>query len=92
MVHLTENLGVAYELLEVRSGDGLRPIYRTGKASIGTLDAVREEMNHVLDAAFGEDGQEKRAKIAEIREASTRMWDKGGKSRIAMENLVDWLV
>ena len=42
-MHITENLDIAYELLEVRTGPGLKPVHRTGKAPVGTLDAVRAE-------------------------------------------------
>lgn len=90
-IQLTENLGVAYELLEVRTGDGLRPIYRTGKAPAGTLDAVRAEAAAVLDKAFGADGEAKRAKVRELRETSLRLWAPDGAAARAGEDLLDSL-
>lgn len=90
-VHLTENLDVAYELLEVRTGDGLKPVYRTGKAPIGTLEAVRAEAAAVLEKAFGGDGDRKRANIRKIREVSLELWQPRGASAVAAEQLLDSL-
>ena len=90
-IHLTENLDVAYELLEVRTGEGLKPLYRTGQAPAGTLDAVRAETITVLENAFGEDGARKRANIQKLKEASLGLWDEGGASRLAAEQLLDSL-
>ena len=39
-IHLTDHIGAAYELIEVRDGAGLGPILRNGKTPTGTLDAV----------------------------------------------------
>ncbi|EKM59462.1 glycosyltransferase family 1 protein [Phanerochaete carnosa HHB-10118-sp] len=87
---LTENLGVAYELTEVRSGSwGLKPVYRTGKAPTATLDAVRAEANAVLDKAFSEDGAEKRANTQKLKNMSSEQWKEGGPSRIAAQQLLD---
>ncbi|EKM51754.1 glycosyltransferase family 1 protein [Phanerochaete carnosa HHB-10118-sp] len=90
-LHLTENLNVAYELLEVRTGDGLKPIYRTGKAPTGTLEAVRTEAGSVLEKAFGEDGDRKRANIRKLREASFELWKPGGAAWVAGGQLLDSL-
>ncbi|EKM54549.1 glycosyltransferase family 1 protein [Phanerochaete carnosa HHB-10118-sp] len=91
-IHLTENLDVAYELFEVRTGEsGLKPIYRTGKAPTGTLEAVREEAITVLGKAFGEDGVKKRANIQRLREASLKLWKEGGEAHVAAEQLLDWI-
>lgn len=57
---MSETLNVAYELVEVRTGKGLLPLYRTGKAPIATVDAVRDEARRVLENAWGEDGKTKR--------------------------------
>ncbi|KAJ2972677.1 hypothetical protein NUW54_g12212 [Trametes sanguinea] len=59
-VHLTDTLKCAYELLEVRTGHGLRRVYRTGVRPVGTLDALRSEARAVLEQAFGEDGERRR--------------------------------
>ncbi|KIP11599.1 glycosyltransferase family 1 protein [Phlebiopsis gigantea 11061_1 CR5-6] len=88
-IHLTENLNVAYELLEVRTGHGLRPIYRTGRTPLGTSDAIRAEARGVLDKAFGADGAEKRANVRRLREASLRLWEHDGAARRAAEEFLD---
>lgn len=78
---LTEKHGVGYELLEVRTGNGLRPIRRTGYTPVGTLDAVKREARDILGKAFGEDGKEKRAKLRLLRKMMLDEWEEGGSSR-----------
>ncbi len=85
---LTETHRVAYELLEVRTGQGLRPIFRTGKAPTGTLDAVRAEARDVLARAFGEEGAQMRARLVALRERVNGSWAEGGASRKDMEAFV----
>ena len=88
-LHLV-NIGVAYELLEVRTGEhGLKTIYRTGKAPEGTVDAIRREMIDVLTKALGEDGEKKRAKLQELRHAVMQAWTENGPSKLAMESFLD---
>ena len=88
-MHITENLDIAYELFEVRTGEsGLRPIYRARKAPEGTLQAVREEASTALDNAFGEDGARKRANIMKLREKTLAAWDENGPSRFDVEALM----
>ncbi|KAL7281208.1 hypothetical protein ACG7TL_004516 [Trametes sanguinea] len=85
--HLTENLDAAYELIEVRTGLGLKPIFRNGRTPAGTLDAVQAEARDVLTRAFGDEGAEKRARLLKLREAILAEWDEpcgespGGASR-----------
>ncbi|KAJ3554964.1 hypothetical protein NM688_g2832 [Phlebia brevispora] len=88
-IHLTENLGIAYELFEVRTGHGLKPIYRTGKTPKGTLDAIRQEANQILDQAFGEDGKEKQAKVKKLQEGFAQAWAEQGLSQLALERFLD---
>ena len=84
-IHLSENLDVAYELIEVRHGVGLGKIYRNGRTPIGTMDAVRAEINDVLDRAFGADGARKRAKMQALRKTLGTAWDDNGVARREME-------
>ena len=79
-VHLTDNLQVAYELIEVRTGFGLKQIYRTRRQPIGTLDAVKDEARDVLAKAFGEDGVQKREKLKALTRALDHEWEVGGSS------------
>ena len=77
----TEQHQIAYELLEVRTGNGLKPICRTGYTPIGTVDAVREEAMDVLTKAFGDDGKAKRERLQVLRKAMLEEWEEGGSSR-----------
>ncbi|KAI0675345.1 UDP-Glycosyltransferase/glycogen phosphorylase [Trametes maxima] len=86
---LSETLDAAYELLEVRTGNGLRTIYRTGKAPTGTLDAIREEARSVLGKAFGEDGKRKRANLLTIKARLDKAWVDGGVAKRDVEAFLD---
>ncbi|GJE88818.1 glycosyltransferase family 1 protein [Phanerochaete sordida] len=90
-MHITENLDIAYELFEVRTGPGLKPVHRTGKAPVGTLDAVRAEAAAVLARAFGDDGAQKRERVRRLREAMLEPWQPGGAAWVAGEQLLDSL-
>ncbi|KAH8085451.1 UDP-Glycosyltransferase/glycogen phosphorylase [Cristinia sonorae] len=87
-VNLTENHQVAYELLEVRINNGLKPIYRTGKAPLNTIDALKAEVREVLDKAFGEDGQKKRTNVKKLKAQIDAAWDKGGPADVDMGNFL----
>ena len=87
----TEQHKIAYELLEVRTGYGLKPIYRTGAAPVGTTEAVKDEARRVLMSAFGEDGKEKRARLADLREAVLGEWKEGGASWKDVNDFLDSL-
>ena len=88
---LTSVHDVAYELLEVRTGNGLKPIYRTGKAPTGTPEAVRAEAREVLEKAFGEDGAKKRENLQALRKSVTREWEDGGASKRDVSLFLDSL-
>ncbi|TCD68538.1 hypothetical protein EIP91_010463 [Steccherinum ochraceum] len=90
-VNLTDVHDVAYELLEVRTGSGLKPIFRTGKAPAGTLDALRSEIREVLDRAFGEDGARKKAGAKALQAKVLSAWDEGGPAAVDMTKLLDML-
>ena len=80
-IHLTEQLDMAYELIEVRTGVGAGQIFRNGRTPIGTVDAVKEELGAVLDRAFGTDGAEKRARLQGLRKKLAGAWSTGGIAR-----------
>ena len=83
--HLTTNLDVAYELLEVRTGEhGLKPIYRTGKAPSGSTEAVRVEADQVLRSAFGDEGKRKRDNVEKLQRELSDAWAEQGSSRLAL--------
>ncbi|KAI9070269.1 glycosyltransferase family 1 protein [Trametes sanguinea] len=88
-VHLSCNLDMAYELIEVRTGVGAGPLHRTGRAPVGTLDAVREELRDVLVRAFGEDGAAKRRRTLGLRGALEPAWTEAGSARRAAEEFLE---
>ncbi|GJJ05885.1 hypothetical protein Clacol_000072 [Clathrus columnatus] len=65
--HVSVNLDIAYELLEVRTGLGLKTLHR-GYHPKGTMEALEEEARFVInDALKGEGGIRKRKNIEELR-------------------------
>ena len=52
-IHYTDNLQIGYELLEVRSSHGLKPIYHTGYTPKGTIEAMKAEAREVLSTCEG---------------------------------------
>ncbi|KAI5114647.1 hypothetical protein M0805_004150, partial [Coniferiporia weirii] len=77
-VSLTHNVG--YELLEVRTGYGLRPLHRLGgRAPEGTIAAVRREVAEIFTKARGQDGAEKRANAQRFAKAFAQYWEEGGQ-------------
>ncbi|OJT07325.1 Anthocyanidin 3-O-glucosyltransferase 5 [Trametes pubescens] len=88
-VYLSEELNVAYELIEVRNGCGLGKIYRNGRTPVGTIDAVKEEMRGVLDQAFGADGAEKRARLQVLRKKLQVAWNEDGIARREVGSFLD---
>ncbi len=85
--HLSHNLDVAYELIEVRNGLGLKPILRSGRTPVGSIEAVREEAASVLENAFNTDGERKRANLKRLREAVLASLEKGGSAKLSMDAL-----
>ncbi|KAH9885857.1 UDP-Glycosyltransferase/glycogen phosphorylase [Cubamyces lactineus] len=91
-VHLTHNLDIAYELLQVRNGHGLGPIHRMpGKKLVGTIDAVRDELRDVLVQAFGADGASKRIRLEGLQRALREAWGEKGVARMETETMLDRL-
>ncbi|CDO69247.1 Glycosyltransferase Family 1 protein [Trametes cinnabarina] len=81
-VRLTEVFNVAYELIEVRTGHGTKPVCRNGRMALGTLHAIQTEARDTLTRAFGEEGAEKRARILRLRDAVREEWSEpSGASR-----------
>ncbi|KAH9901483.1 UDP-Glycosyltransferase/glycogen phosphorylase [Cubamyces lactineus] len=88
-VHMTDNLQVAYELIEVRTGHGLHKIYRNGRKPVGTIDAVKDEARDILAKAFGEDGAQKRERLKALTQALKHEWEEGGSSLRDMSAFLD---
>lgn len=79
-VLISDHHKIGYELLEVRTTYGLKPIYRTGYTPVGTIEALKAEARDVLTKAFGEDG-EKREKLEVLRKSVITEWEEGGSSK-----------
>ncbi|OJT10140.1 UDP-glycosyltransferase 73C1 [Trametes pubescens] len=78
-VHISEQLKVGYELIEVRTGPaGLHTIYRNGRTPVGTIEAIKAEVRDVLTKAYGPDGAEKRERLVALTHAVTHEWEEGG--------------
>lgn len=86
IAYLTHTADVAFELLEVRTGEhGLNTILATGKKATGTLDAFRVELEKLFNDMKGEPGLRKRAN-AKRRQADLAMaWTEGGPARVAFQ-------
>lgn len=80
---------IGYELFEVRTGPGLLPVHRLGRAPTGTIEAIRAEAVATLDKAFGEDGKRKRANIEKMREKISNVWSPGGSCTRELQGLAD---
>lgn len=79
-----------YELFEIRSLHGLKPIHRLGgRKPEGTLDALRVELKDVLAKAMGEDGKVKRANAQKIRDEFAKSWKPDGYSWTEIQRIVD---
>jgi len=80
--HLSCNLKVAIELVEVRTGaDGLKPMLRNGLAAKGTREAVGKEIRGVLDACRGGRGEELRRNAEEMKRKFQKAWDDDGEAK-----------
>ena len=82
LISLVHKIG--YELIQVRTGEnGLKRLYRItseDEQPKNNEDAWRAEMRDVLKRAFGEDGKEKRANLARLRERMLASWQENGET------------
>lgn len=80
--HLSLNLKVAFELIEVRTGDnGLKPLLRSGNTPKGTREAVGIEIRQVIESCRGEKGQELRKNALAFKDEFAKAWETDGSSR-----------
>ncbi|KAF8586996.1 glycosyltransferase family 1 protein [Ramaria rubella] len=77
--HLTLNLDVAFELIEVRTGPGLKPLYR-GVTPAGTVEAVKREANDVVRRLQGPEGARKRKNAEAMKDRLAGEWEEGGNA------------
>lgn len=88
-VNLSQIHDVGYKLIEVRTGKGLLPLYRTGKSPLGTLDSIRDEAHQVLDNAFSMDGAKKRGNMRALQRKVLSAWEKDGAATKELERTLD---
>jgi hypothetical protein len=79
--HLTENLNVAFELFQVRTGDGLKPLARNGLAAKGTREAVGIEIRQTVDLCRSEKGQVMRSNAEQLKLKFAKAWGDDGAAR-----------
>ncbi|KIM38975.1 glycosyltransferase family 1 protein [Hebeloma cylindrosporum] len=83
--HISCNLKVAFELVEIRTGpDGSQPLLRNGRAPKGTPEAVGKEFREVIDACRGEEGKELRRNAEEMKRKFEKAWEEGGEAKQAL--------
>ncbi|KAF8903485.1 UDP-Glycosyltransferase/glycogen phosphorylase [Gymnopilus junonius] len=88
--HLTENLDVAFELIEVRTGDkGLKPLRRNGRAPKGTREAVGAEIRGVTDACRGRKGEKMKYNAEDMKEKFADAWKGDGISRKELHEFIE---
>ena len=75
-IHFTENLHAAFELLQVRSGDGLKPLHRNGITPAGSREAVGVEVRQTIDLCRSEKGQEIRSNAEKLKVKFANAWKK----------------
>ena len=88
-IHLSENLDVGYELIEVRHGVGAGKIYRNGRVPVATVDAVKAEMRDVLERAYSEEGARKRSNVLSVQKKLQAAWAEDGIARREVEAFLD---
>jgi hypothetical protein len=86
--HLSENLDVAFELYQVRTGDGLKPLARNGLAAEGTREAVGVEIRQTIDLCRGEKGQVKRSNAEQLKVKFAKAWEEDGTARQEIRNFL----
>ena len=85
--YLTLNLDIAFELTELRTGLGLKPLHR-GVQPTGTIEAITAELRSVLQMAWGPEGERKRRNAHSMRDEWKKEWQEGGD---ALKNLRNFL-
>jgi hypothetical protein len=80
-------LDVAFELIQVRSGEsGLKPLCR-GVQAKGTPEAVVAEVKDMLRRARGEEGARKRRNAEVMRDKLRMAWEEGGEALESVRRL-----
>jgi len=87
--NLKENHNVAFELIEVRTGLGLRPMHGSERVPRGTREAVGIEMRETIRECRGEVGKEKRRNVGELKVEFAKAWEEDGPARVALRAFLE---
>ena len=79
--HVTENLHAGFELFQVRSGEGLKPIYRNGLTPAGSREAVGIEVRQTIDLCRSDKGQEISSNAEKLKVKFAKAWEEDGATR-----------
>ncbi|KAL5523192.1 hypothetical protein ACEPAF_1459 [Sanghuangporus sanghuang] len=80
-VYIAFVLNAGYELFEVRTDAGLRPIHRLGdRKPEGTVETVRREFTEILEKMKGDDGAVKRANAQKLQSGFAKLWAPDGEN------------
>jgi len=82
-------LNVSFELIEVRTGLGLKPMYGTGRVPRGTREAVGNEIREIIDECRGEVGREKRRNAQRLKGELAEAWGEDGVARAALRAFLE---
>ena len=86
--HVSENLHAGFELFQVRSGDGLKPVHRNGLTPAGTREAVGIEVRHTIDLCRSEEGQEMTSNAEKLKVKFANAWEEDGPARQEMHKFL----
>ena len=87
--HVTENLHAGFELFQIRSGEGLKPLHRNGLTPAGSREAVGIEVRDTIDLCRSEKGQEIRGNAEKLKVKFAKAWEEDGASRQEILNFLD---
>ncbi|GLB39043.1 putative UDP-glucoronosyl and UDP-glucosyl transferase [Lyophyllum shimeji] len=88
--HVSQNLKAGFELIEVRTGLGLNPVYRLGgEVPKGNREAVGAEIRRVLDACRGPEGEELRRNAERLKGEFAAAWEEGGPAKATLRGFLE---
>ncbi|KAH9476214.1 Anthocyanidin 3-O-glucosyltransferase [Psilocybe cubensis] len=80
--HLSENLDIAFELIEVRTGEhGIKPLMRNGRVPKRSRDAVGIEIRDILEKCRGPKGAVLRENAQNMKARLKQAWEPDGVAR-----------
>ena len=86
--YLTLTLDVAFQMVEIRTGEeGLKPLYR-GVKPTGTDEAVAAEARTIIRNTRGSEGEKKRENAELIKDKWRKEWEEGGDALTDLKRLL----